>query len=357
MLNLIKRLALWLALTLFGALPPAAPVVAPAVAAGTVATIAAPVVTPAALVGATAIVAALAEEPQAATIYALNWDKDNTQANSDIRLKWDGSNLLSRTAHTAIWRYNPRQQTGYYVVAWHSPNTGSWDGGAYSFGTHPWPGSDCATNANGQALNGTGSSGTAHCWEVAGTGGAVDWLISGPGLGSGTGITVTKDIWYVQARRVRTGGSCGSDYEHSYFPDLLNNPSQVINVCLASITGAGSTPAFYFGSSDWSASGSTNEETLGGKLRGIQLYSTGLSDADIATEAANITSNTPQTSAGISNVWYMNQNPRPSDVTDKSGAGHDPSWVNANRPTEWDSTVAGGGVPGGLLMRGVGGPR
>jgi hypothetical protein len=66
-------------------------------------------------------------------------------------------------------------------------------------------------------------------------------------------------------------------------------------------------------------------------LRGIQIYSTNLSVADIQSEV-----NAPlSTTAGAANIWYINLNPTPSDISDKSGRGHNPSWVGAERPTLW----------------------
>lgn len=293
---------------------------------------------------------------QAVTISALNFTALNSTANSNIQLLWNGSNLLSRTEHTAIWWYNPVQQTGYYAVAWHSPNTGSWDGGAYSTGTHPWPGSDCAVGVDGSGSNGTGGAGTAHCWEIAGTGAANDWLA--PALVN-PGYTVVKSKWYKQVRRchLATTGTCTGLYEHLFIPDYINNPTQIITHCIASITGAGATPAFYFGSSDWQANAcgaNCNDETVGGKLRGIQLFNAALSDADIATEVTNESSNTPLTSAGQSAVWYINHNPIPSDIADKSTAGHTPTWANANRPVQWDSTYGSSGAAGRGTLMGIG---
>lgn len=277
---------------------------------------------------------------QAAPIAGLDWNLSNDPFSNDtyIQLQWDGADLLPREEHTAIWRYNPHQQSGYYAVAWHSPNTHTWDFGAYSFGTHPFPATDCTVGANGGALTGAGSGGTLHCHEIAGAGGSNDWLTT-PGVSPG--VVVVKEQWYVQVRRVRpmASGPCTGQYEHRYIPDYYGNPSFEIVQC-GTIGAAGSTPAFYFGVSDWSTNGSGgSEETLSGKLRGIQLYDAYLSDAAVSTEAANQLSNTPQSVEGIANVWYMNQNPIPSDVTDKSSAGHDPTWGNANRPIQWDSTI------------------
>lgn len=361
MANWFKRLVLAL---LAWAVPHTATVSAPA-ALGTVAAASAPMVTPAALAGATAILAALAEEPDAATITALSFPS-NGVSGGDIRLVWDGANLLPREEHTAIWRYNPVQQSGFYAVAWHSVNTGSWDGGEYSWGTHPYPDANGTVDAGGRRQNGTGSVGAVHYWEQAGLGIADDFLTSPGGT---NGLLVVKDHWYVQVRKVRIvpSGADSGLMEHIFIPDLIGNPSFVIRQFFYSLNDnppiaevgvypgpAGSTPAFYFGASDWTASGTANDETPSGKLRGIQLYDAWLADADVALEAAN-TSNTPVTVAGIANVWYMNQNPTPTDVTDKSGAGHNPTWANANRPTEWDSTVADPvGSHGRMLTLGVG---
>ncbi len=92
-------------------------------------------------------------------------------------------------------------------------------------------------------------------------------------------------------------------------------------------------PALFFGSNLWVV----GLEELSGVIRGIQIYSDILSLSDIETEAANDSDNTPQTSAGQASVWYMNQNPTPTDISDKSGKGHDPAWVGSGRPTLYTS--------------------
>ena len=56
-----------------------------------------------------------------------------------------------------------------------------------------------------------------------------------------------------------------------------------------------------------------------------------MSITDIAAEAAS-EQDLPVTAAGTASRWYSNINPTPSDVSDKSGAGHSPTWDNANRP-------------------------
>jgi hypothetical protein len=41
------------------------------------------------------------------------------------------------------------------------------------------------------------------------------------------------------------------------------------------------------------------------------------------------------TSAGSSSIWYLNVNPTPTDISDKSGRGHQPAWVGPERPLLW----------------------
>ena len=255
----------------------------------------------------------------------------NNAANSDIRLLWSGANLLSRTAHTVIWLAKYVQQDGYYAVTWHSPNDGVWDDGAYSVGMHPYP-CNGAFNAAGQATGGTGDTGTVHYQEIAGLLVATDCIASTNAPGPQDVFLVTKGTWYQSARSVKV---VGSDLVHTYWPDIANNPTKFIvqSFATASLGSAGGAPAFYIGASDWTATGNANSETISGTVRGIRLFSAALVIADIQTEIAAIGNNAAASSAGQAATWYINDNPTPSDVADKSGAGHSPSWANANRPT------------------------
>ena len=38
------------------------------------------------------------------------------------------------------------------------------------------------------------------------------------------------------------------------------------------------------------------------------------------------------TAAGQASIWYLNTNPTPNDISDKSGKGHHPVWVGSKRP-------------------------
>src|SRR5437016_1813825 len=84
-------------------------------------------------------------------------------------------------------------------------------------------------------------------------------------------------------------------------------------------------PALTFGDARWNP----GNEVYNGILRVIQVYSTNLSLSDIQSEATTPLS----TAAGTANIWYLNMNPTPTDISDKSGAGHNPSWVGSERPS------------------------
>jgi hypothetical protein len=295
-----------------------------------------------------ALLLSFAQGVQAVSISGSEWNLSNETPNSFVQVLWDSAsgNMLPRAEHTAIWRYKPSYQLGYYAVMWHAPNNGAWDQGAYSYGTHPYPADNCNVNSIGQTVGGSGSSGTNHCWEEAGLmggphGPGADYLAT---AGGGPGVVVVPGLWYVQIRRVRlmTSGPHAGEYEHRFLPDLLNNPSfEIVQYITDIYPPDGGNPANYFGISDWSGvAAGGNGETLYGVIRGVQMYDAYLSDADAATEAGNQLSNSPLTAAGIANTWYMNQNPIPTDWNDKSGAGHHPTWGTANRPIQWDSTLS-----------------
>src|SRR5262249_12036763 len=75
-------------------------------------------------------------------------------------------------------------------------------------------------------------------------------------------------------------------------------------------------------------------EEFNGIIRGIQIYASYLSLADIAAEITSAKSS----AAGLASIWYLNLDPRPSDVTDKRNVGtpHTPSWAGTTA-LEWSS--------------------
>ncbi|HTE39542.1 MAG TPA: hypothetical protein VK629_01860, partial [Steroidobacteraceae bacterium] len=77
-----------------------------------------------------------------------------------------------------------------------------------------------------------------------------------------------------------------------------------------------------------------SNEIMNGVLRGIQVYSDLLSMQDVTAELATPLS----TSAGGASIWYLNIDPTPTDISDKSDRGHNPSWVGSERPRLWSGT-------------------
>lgn len=248
----------------------------------------------------------------------------NAVSGGDIRLLWNGANLLSRTDHTAIWKAKYKQQPStYYAVAWHAYNDGTFHGDNYEFGTHPYPAANGTFDGQGSALTGDGGSSGNYWQELAGLG-AHDYIALPM---SAAKQLVPDGRWLTQARTCQTSGA---NLVHRFYPDVDNFPGDYIEktVTLASLPSP-SAPAFYYGSSDWTGSGSTNTETPGCVLRHMLLYASALDISTIQAKAA-LTSND-------ADAFYSNLNPTPTDVTDKSGSGHSPSWANANRPTLWSA--------------------
>ena len=86
-------------------------------------------------------------------------------------------------------------------------------------------------------------------------------------------------------------------------------------------------PALTFGDAPWAPS----SEIMNGVMRGIQIYSSLLTTTVIQAEIDN----PGTTTAGATNIWYLNLNPTPTDISDQSGAGHNPEWVGSERPALW----------------------
>jgi hypothetical protein len=238
--------------------------------------------------------------------------------------------MLPRTAHTAIWQTRYVQQNGYYAVAWHTSNDGTWHASLFEYGTHPYP-TTGTVDASGQSTGGTGSEGTEHYYEIAGLG-ASDFIAS---PGPGPTYPLVTDVWVTQAR---TAEIVGDEVRHRYWPDL-DDPDAFIEQHASAegidaAAAAAVSPAFTLGGSPWTGDGVSNGESPAAVLRGFALFDAPLAIDDLVAEATS-ESDTPVTAAGAASVWYINRNPTPDDVDDKSGAGHSPTWANDQRPGLW----------------------
>ena len=222
-------------------------------------------------------------------------------------------NPLAIFPATYIWRAYPRQQNGYYTAFFWGNDDGNEDlstflwAGPFEadsyYGTHPYP-------------DGGGSGTPTHQWEISVQ--QADFV---------NGVVV-YDRWYTQALRVWED-NLGRKH-HEFYWDLPNTDAAHSVSRIAPSSWGNRTPprpALTWGDAPWAP----GNEVWNGILRGIQVYSTDLSVPDILTEA-----NAPlSTTSGAASIWYLNLNPTPLDISDKSGAGHDPEWVGTERPTLW----------------------
>lgn len=227
-------------------------------------------------------------------------------------LRFRFQNPLPIYPATYIWRAYPKRQAGYYTTFFwanddgqNNLNTVLWlpGGGADSYyGVHPYP----------NPAPGGGN----HDWELS---------VEREDFVNGR---VVYDRWHTQALVVWADQQ--GKKHHEFYWDLPNiGPShRVVRVSEPDWgTRLPPFPALTWGDAPWAP----GEEVFHGVLRGIQIYSTRLSLADILTEARSPLS----TEAGAANIWYLNLDPRPDDIADKSGRGNHPSWVGDERPRLW----------------------
>ena len=232
-----------------------------------------------------------------------------------IRFKFTGANLNPIYPATYIWRVKLRQQNGYYTTFFWGNDDGQgtldtflW-GSPYGdpdsyYGAHPYPSPP--------------PNGSVHKWEI-----------SAYGLDTTSPDFVQYGRWYQQALVVWQEGNVA---RHEFYYDLPDT-SKKVSYSTPGFSNYGAalppSPALTFGDAPWNLS----QERLSGILRGIQIYDVKLSLADIQAEIA-----APQsTAAGSSGIWYLNLNPTPSDIADKSGNNHNPQWVGSGRPQLWSS--------------------
>ncbi len=237
----------------------------------------------------------------------------NGEAGDGNSTRFKFTSPLSWYPATYIWKYYPIQQTGYYTTFFHGGSTSggsSFTGFGY-YGCHPYPQG--------------GSSGTAHNWEIS---------IAGTDIiddDNANSTVVTKAQWYTQACVARLVNT--NELEVKFYWDLDTAATRIITYTTTGdyADAPTSSPHLIFGDAPWSP----NNECMSGRFRGLQIYDTNLTLQQIQ-DRMDLSSNSSVVSNDPGSLWYVNINPTPDDITDKSGNGNDPSWHNSNRPTLYE---------------------
>jgi hypothetical protein len=234
---------------------------------------------------------------------------------------WGTGSGASRLGVTYIWKYRPRQQTGYYVTMWWSNNgTLLWDSGSTNtyYGAHPYP----------QSGN---NAGTTHWWELAGTNGGADYTSTL----AATTKTVVQDVWYTQALRVIVNGD-GTKTVRFYIDLPSTANGDIIQNIAASTWGETDPPdpAITFGDSPWYAS--FQHERMSGEFDSVKIIAKGLSESDMLSEAADMSQLV--TSDGATYIWWGKDGfDTVDDLTCDYGTGRTFVWADTgNKATLGD---------------------
>jgi hypothetical protein len=251
--------------------------------------------------------------PSAGIVFPSNGDGSV----SNVVFRLSGANLPNIVPLTLLWKIAPIQQTGFYTAFFHGRTDGTFVGDDTYWGANPYPQG--------------GASGTVHNWEVSTHGGddIVDENSNSTVVTKGTEVS---PVWYSQAA-VAQNISGGMDID--FWWDLRTSVNRRINTNHpgSPLANASQSPALSFGDAPWSA----NQERLSGILRGIQVYQAALSVTRVqALEALETdTAVLAYCTANGLTPWYVNMNPTPSDITDKSGNGRNAAWLSGDHGTLW----------------------
>lgn len=224
-----------------------------------------------------------------------------------------GSALIQFAPATYIFNTNFNQHNGYTTTFFYDRNDWSGDYGnavtANSYvGCHPYP------------YPGGGTSTPGHKFEISAEG--TDYTTDLNGYNT----DLVTSQWYQQAVRITL---VGGKPLIEFFWNIAAGMDRVIQYQFANTANTGSNPGLAFLATPWTAPQTFSTiETLDGIFRNLQLYPSALSNANIqAASACNFDYQVASLGLG---AWYYNTNPKPTDISDKSGNGHNPAWVNGS---------------------------
>lgn len=220
-------------------------------------------------------------------------------------------NPLPMYPATYLWWALPRRQAGYYTAFFWGN-----DDGKGTLDTFLWaPGRDADSYYGAHPYPNPRPKGTNHDWELS---------IVREDFVNGK---VEYDRWHRQALRV-WGDATGKYHEFYWDLPLTDRKHRVVHKAPASWGNRRPpVPTLTWGDAPWAP----GNEVWNGVLRGIQVYSSCLTVAEVLREAVNPGS----TERGARSLWYLNSDPAPDDIADRSGHGHHPEWVGPERPTLW----------------------
>jgi len=263
----------------------------------------------------------------AATNYGLEWPGDGA-----VRRMLYWSSPFSMYPATYLFKVYQRNQVSgvgdgsryYTTFFWGNNGEFVW-GSNYDksyYGAHPYP--SPAPSGNGK-------------WEISAD--ASDFVTRD----NGSSPYVTNNAWYSQAFVATNLG--GGNYRQKFYIALpsVASSNTITNDTTAPVTPP--SPAIVVGQApnyngaSWG--GYSRWEEQNAIIRGIQFYNVALTESQIVALAALETDAAVLakcTELGISAPWYLNMNPTPTDVTDKSGSGHNPSW-DGTTALEWTDSA------------------
>lgn len=198
---------------------------------------------------------------------------------------------------TYIWRAFPMAKVvnplGYWSSLFRAQWGLPWEDGAVNYeyyGCHPYP--DGPDNR-------------------------AEWEISINGIDERV-VPVEYDRWHTQVVTATTGKVV------TFYFDWLAGIGAGFRVgpITQNAKTAQDDPAMWFGDTLWT------QERYRGILRGFQYYDAVLTEEQINSEIA--------TPGSVRTPWYLNLNPTPDDISDKSGAGHNPKWYSAAKASLWE---------------------
>lgn len=207
---------------------------------------------------------------------------------------------------TFIQRVRPRRQEGgYWAGLFYAQWATRWDPTSRYFGSHPYP-------SNAESANSSGWG--PWYWELSISG--ADVFEDDPASPAHGLVTYDRD--YVQVTTV-------SGNVVTFHWDWPNRDRVIATTVGPRYQQTPTDPAIIIGAVPWNA----GHENYSGVIRGLQFYDTLLTQDQIDLELA--------TPGSVRKPWYLNLNPTPTDVSDKSGNGHHPGWANGNRPGLWQA--------------------